>query len=113
MNTDDEQERRLKKTPEYSDDEQRPALNYQRCIVMYSTEDEQEPVIKQPQKASKIPGDESPQETSPVPAKPAKTPKFAAASCTYILTKGARKGKQCRFRASDEIGKFCYHHKQT
>ena len=49
--TDDEQERRLKKNPEYSDDEQRPAVNYQRCIVMYSTEDEQEPVVKQPQKA--------------------------------------------------------------
>ena len=35
---------------------------------MYSTEDEQEPNVKQPQKASKIPGgsdNESPQETSP------------------------------------------------
>ena len=35
--------------------------------------------------------------------KPAKIPKFAAASCAYILTKGVRKGKQCRFRVSDEI----------
>ena len=79
---------------------------------MYSTEEEQEPIVKQPQKASKIPGDESPQETSPVPVKLAKTSKFAA-GCTFILTKGVRKGKQCRFRASGETGKFCYHHKQT
>ena len=101
-----EQLQKASKTPEYSDNEQVPAVNYQKCIVMYSTEDEQEPIIKQPQKASKIPDNESPQETSLVPVKP----KFAA-GCTYILTKGIRKGKQCRFRASDEIGKFCYHHK--
>ena len=36
--------------PEYSDDEQGPAVKY---IVMYSTEDEQETVIKQPKKASR------------------------------------------------------------
>ena len=96
--------------------------------MMYSTEDEQEAVIKQPQKPSKIPkfadtgtedeqeptvkqsqkADEDPQETSP-----AKIPNFATASCTYILTKGVRKGKQCKFGASDEAGKFCHHHKET
>ena len=59
---------------------------------MYSTEDEQEPAIKKLQKGSTI-------------------PKFAAACCTHILTSGVRKGKQCRFKASDETGKFCYHHK--
>ena len=75
---------------------------------MYSTEDEQEPVVKNSQKASKIPDDKDPEETSP-----AKIPKFVATSCTYILTKGVRKGKQCKFRASDEPGKFCHHHKQT
>ena len=99
------------KTSEYSDNEQVPAAKY---IVMYSTEDEQEPVIKQPQKVSKIPkfvdkGTEDEQETTiKQPQKadedlqetsPAKTPNFAAAGCTYILTKGVRKGKQCRFRA--------------
>ena len=123
-NSDDEQERQPKKaskTPEYSDDEQEPAV---KCIVMYSTEDEQEPsvkktqkvpktpeysdneqgpAIKNPQKVSKIPDNQDPQETSP-----GKVPKFAAASCIYILTKGVRKGKQCRFRTSDEAGKF-YH----
>ena len=102
---DDEQEPAVKKpqkapkTSEYSDNEQVPAAKY---IVMYSTEDEQEPVIKQPQKVSKIPkfdeqettvkqpqkADEDLQETSP-----AKTLNFAAAGCTYILTKGVRKGK--------------------
>ena len=87
------------------DDEQGPAV---KCMVMYSTEDEQEPTVKQPQKTSKISGDEDPQETSP-----AKIPNFAAASCTHILTKGVKKSKQCRFRASDKAGKFCRHHKQT
>ena len=86
------------------DDEQGAAV---KCIVMYNTEGKQEPVVKQLQKSSKIPGDEDPQETSS-----AKIPNFAAASCTYILTKGVRKGKQCRFRASDKTGKFCHHHKQ-
>ena len=107
------------KTPEYLDDEEGLAVNYQRCIVMYSTEDEQEPAVKKLQKASKIPGrsgDEDPQETSPGPvhkesARPAE--KLPAASCTHILISGVRKGKQCRFKASDKTGKFCYHHKQT
>ena len=36
--------------PEYSDNEQRPAV---KCIVKYSTEDEQETVVKQPKKASR------------------------------------------------------------
>ena len=59
---------------------------------MYSTQEEQEPAVKKLQKGLKI-------------------PKFAAASCTHILTSGVRKGKQCRFKASDETGKFCYRHK--
>ena len=53
-----EQERQPKKapkTPEYSDDEQGSAVNYQRCMVTYSTEDGQESVVKQLQKASKMP----------------------------------------------------------
>ena len=107
---DNEQEPAMKKpqkapkTSEYSDNEQVPAPKY---IVMYSTEDEQEPVIKQPQKVSKIPkfvdtDTEDEQETTikqPQKTSPAKTPNFAAAGCTYILTKSVRKGKQCRFRA--------------
>ena len=99
---------------------------------MYSTEDEQEPVVKRPLKASEIPkfidtgteneqettvkqpqnANEDPQEISPASVKPAKIPNFAAASCTYILTKGARKGKRCTMRASDETGKFCIYHKE-
>ena len=87
---------------------------------MYNTEDEQEPTVKQPQKASKIPRfvdiglgteDEQEHQKSSDPS-PAKIPNFAAASCTYILTKGIRKGEQCRFRTSDETGKFFHHHKQ-
>ena len=62
--------------------------------MMYSTEEEQEPAVRKFEKGLKI-------------------PKFAAASCTYILTSGIRKGKQCRFKASDETSKFCYHHKQN
>ena len=89
------------------------------------TEDEQEPTVKQSQKAPKIPGrpgDEDPQETSPglvnkESAKPAKKLPAAsctpATSCTYILMSGIRKGKQCRFKASDKNGKFCHHNKQT
>ena len=41
---DDKQEPQPEKapnTPEYSGDEQEPVVNYQRCIVMYSTEEEQ------------------------------------------------------------------------
>ena len=70
---------------------------------------------QQPKKTSKTPElvDTGPDEEDPQETSPAKIPKFAAASCTYILTKGVRKGKQCRFRASDEAGKFCHHHKQT
>ena len=51
--TNPKQERQPKKAPklpEYSDDKQGPAGNYQRCIVMYSTEDEQEPAMKKLQK---------------------------------------------------------------
>ena len=44
-----------KRTNEYSDDEQAPAVKYQRCTVMYSTEYEQEPAIEKFQKTSKIP----------------------------------------------------------
>ena len=56
--THDEQEQqpqKASKTIEYSDDEQRPAVNYQRCRVMYSSEDEQEPTVKKFQKKSKVP----------------------------------------------------------
>ena len=127
--TDDEQERqpqKASKTSEYTDNEQEPAV---KCIVMYSSEDEQEPAIKKLQKASKIsnylstedeqgPTAKQPQKSpkilgSPASVKPAKIPKFVTAGCTHILTSGIRKAKQCRFRASDEAGKFCHHHKQT
>ena len=50
------QPKKVSKTTEYSDDEQEPTV---KCIVMYSTEDEQKPVVKKLQKA-----DEDPQETS-------------------------------------------------
>ena len=54
--SDNEQEpgqlQKASKTHEYSDDEQGATV---KRIVMYSTEGEQEPVIKQPQKASKVP----------------------------------------------------------
>ena len=85
---------------------------------MYSTEDEQDPNVKQPQKASKIPAgsdDESPQETSPgePTKKPPATSRTLGASCSHIFTSGVRKDKQCRFKTSDETGKFCHHHKQT
>ena len=54
--SDDEQERQPKKaskTSEYLDDEQGPAV---KCIVMYSTEDEQGPTVKKPQKEAKTSG---------------------------------------------------------
>ena len=65
---------------------------------MYSTEDEQDPAIKKLQGISKI-HYEDPQETSPLhkeSTRPAKN--HPAACCTYILTSGVRKGKQCRFK---------------
>ena len=52
--SDDEQEltakkhQKASKTPEYSDNEQGPPV---KCIVMYSTEDEQEPVVKKTSKS--------------------------------------------------------------
>ena len=83
------------------------------------SDDEQElllPAVKHPQKASKTSGadDEDPQKTSPgpvhkEPAKPAKN--LLAASCSYILTSGIRKGKQSRLKASDKTGKFYKYHK--
>ena len=118
------QSQKAPKTPEfvdtYSDDS--------------GTENEEEPVLKQSQKAPKtleflIQTDDSdneeeephPQKTSPgplhkEPTKPAK--KLSAASrnlvtsCTYILTSGIRKGKQCRLKAYDKTGKFCNCHKR-
>ena len=45
----DRQPKKASKTPGYSDNEQGAAV---KCIVMYSTEDEQEPAAKQPKKAS-------------------------------------------------------------
>ena len=102
--TNDEQEPAVKCIVMYStEDEQEPSFGTDsdnekepavKCIVMYSTEDEQEPVVKKLQKTSQI-------------------PMLAAASCTHILTSGVRKGNQCRFRASDETSKFYHHHKQT
>ena len=76
-------------------------------MVMYSTKDEQEPVVKQSQKESKI---SDPQEASSALVKPAKILKMAASSA-YIFTKSVRKGKQCKFRVSEETG-FCHHHKK-
>ena len=120
---DNEQERVVKqpqkspKTSEFldtgSDNEQGPAVNYHRCVVMYSTEDEEEPAVKKLQKASKI-HDEGPQETSPGEAhkESSKAAKMlSAASCTLILTSGV--GKQYIFKASDKTGKFYLHYKQT
>ena len=55
--TDYEQERQAQKNPDFVDtdssteDEQGPAVNYQRYVEMHSTEDEQEPAIKKLQKA--------------------------------------------------------------
>ena len=49
------QPKKVLKTPEFADtdsddmdDEKGPAVNYHKCIVMYSTENEQEPAVKQP-----------------------------------------------------------------
>ena len=42
--------KKASRAPEYSGDEQRPAVNYQRCIVMYSAEDEQKSAVKKHQK---------------------------------------------------------------
>ena len=99
------------KTSGYPDDEEGPTV---KCIVMYSTEDEQEPAIKKLQKASKIPkfvdmspDDEDPQET--FPGKPTK--KLPVTSCTHIMTYSIRRGKQCRLMASDKTGKFCNYQK--
>ena len=83
--SDDEQEptpkhsQKASKASEFVDDEQGPAV---KCIVMYSTEDEQGSTIKKPQKPS------------PALVKPEKILKFAAVSCAYILNKGVRNGKQ-------------------
>ena len=92
-NEQDQQPKNVPKTPEFVD---------------IDSDDEQEPTPKQPQRASKV---SDPQKASPALVKPAKIPNFAAASCAFILTKGVRKGNQCRFRVSDETG-FCHHHKQ-
>ena len=81
------------------------------------SDDEQEPIAEQLQKASKNPefvGTGSGDEQQPAVKKlqkGLKIPKFAAAGCTHILISGVRKGKQCRSKASDETSKFCYHHK--
>ena len=113
------QPQKAPKTPEFVDTDSDDS----------GTENEEEPVLKQSQKAPKtleflIQTDDSdneeeephPQKTSPGPlhrelTKPAK--KLSAASrnlvtsCTYILTSGIRKGKQCRLKAYDKTGKFC------
>ena len=118
------QPQKAPKTPEFVDTDSDDS----------GTENEEEPVLKQSQKAPKtleflIQTDDSdneeeephPQKTSPgplhkEPTKPAK--KLSAASrnlvtsCTYILTSGIRKGKQCRLKAYDKTGKFCNCHKR-
>ena len=93
------QPQKLPKTPEFVEKDSSD-----------DSDDEQEPTVKQPQKVPKI---SDPQEASLASFKPAKIPNFAVASCAYVLTEGVRKGKQCRFRVSDEVGKFCDHHKKT
>ena len=80
------QPQKAPKTPEFvdtdsddSDDEQGPAV---KCIVMYSTENEQEPVVKQPQKIPKTPefvdtdSDDSGDKQERQPKKASKIPKF-------------------------------------
>ena len=112
------QPQKAPKTPEFVDTDSDDS----------GTENEEEPALRQSQKAPKtlefwIQTDDSdneeeephPQKTSPGPlhrelTKPAK--KLSAASrnlvtsCTYILTSGIRKGKQCRLKASDKTGNF-------
>ena len=118
------QPQKAPKTPEFVDTDSDDS----------GTENEEEPALRQSQKAPKtlefwIQTDDSdneeeephPQKTSPgplhkEPTKPAK--KLSAASrnlvtsCTYILTSGIRKGKQCRLKAYDKTGKFCNCHKR-
>ena len=70
------------------------------------------PVVKRPQKPPKTSGNDNRdhQKTSPglVHKEPTKKANnVPAASCTYILTSGVRKGKQYRLKASDKTGKFC------
>ena len=89
------------------------------------TEDEEE----QPKKGPKSPewfeddsdnkNEEPHSSPGPVnkePAQSVKTPSTAShtsvTSCTYILTSGLKKGKQCKLKASDERGKFCHLHKR-
>ena len=65
--------------------------------------------------------EEDPQKASPgsvnkAPTRPTKKASAASrtsvASCTYILTSGIRKGKQCKLKALDKTGKFCHLHKR-
>ena len=131
--TDDEQGPTVKqsqkapKTPEFvdtdssddSDNEQEPTVKHPQKVPKTpefadtdssnDSDDDQEPTPKQPQKVSKI---SDPQEAFLPSVIPAKIPNFTAASCVCFLTKGVRRGKQCRSRASDKTG-FCHHHKQT
>ena len=89
------------------------------------TEDEEE----QPKKGPKSPewfeddsdnkNEEPHSSPGPVnkePAQSVKTPSTAShtpvTSCTYILSSGLKKGKQCKLKASDETGKFCHLHKR-
>ena len=58
----------------------------------------------------------SPGSVNKEPTQPVKTPsaasRTAVTSCSYILTSGLKKGKQCKLKASDKTGKFCHLHKR-
>ena len=101
--------------------DQKPDLEW----VESDTKDEEE----QPQKVLKSPefldagsddddeGEEphsSPESVEKELTQPVKLPSVArrTPSCTYILTSGINKDKQCKLKASDERGKFCHPHKR-
>ena len=91
-------------------------------------EEEQKPVVKQPQKVwmslewfedDPTNEEEEPHSQRMFPGPLAKeliqsikAPSAAShttlTSCTHILTSGLREGKQCKLKASDETGKFCH-----
>ena len=71
-----------------------------------SDNEEEEP---HPQKASLVPVNKEPTQPAKDHFAASRTP---VTSCTYILTYGVRKGKQRKFKASDETGKFCHLHKR-
>ena len=70
-----------------------------------SDNEEEEP---RSQKTSPGPVDKEPTQLAKTPPAASRTP---VTFCTYILTSGVRKGKQCKLKVSDETGKFCHLHK--